>query len=332
MTDTVILEQAQPESHSQNSHAHTRRQRLYIFPGRHGLIYASMLVVMLVGAVNYTNNMAYMLTFMLASLFMVCMLHTYRNLRGLILSASEAKPVFAGETARFPIVFDNLSGPIRSNINIDVWPAGWNISKKTGQGIVNYKSDAGQLSRVFLPVLALQRGYLNPGRLKIHSSFPLGLFQTWSYLHCRCQSIVYPVPQGDPTLPNLTEDLARDQIGKLSGTDDFTGFRQYRAGESIRNIDWKIYAREQGLHVKKFSGSGAQKLILHWEQTAHLSGVEQRLSQLTLWVLRAEQAGLRYGLVLPGVQIEINTGETHQQRCLQQLAIYGTHSDIKTSI
>jgi hypothetical protein len=197
---------------------------------------------------------------------------------------------------------------------------------------VNFRIDAGQLSRDYLPIPARRRGYLNPGRLKIHSSFPLGLFQTWSYLHSHSQSIVYPVPLGDPTLLGLTEDLTLDQIGKLSGTDDFTGFRQYRAGESIRNIDWKIYAREQGLHVKKFSGSGAQQLMLHWEQTAKLTDLEARLSQLTLWVLRAEQAGLRYGLVLPGMQIDINTGETHQQQCLKQLAIYRTHSDIPDSI
>ncbi len=326
MADTIILEQKPAHPDAKGGYAITKRQRLYIFPTRHGLIYACMLAVMLVGAVNYTNNMAYMLTFMLGSLFMVCMLHTYRNLRGLIVSASDAKPVFAGDIARFPIMFDNRTGPRRSNINIDVWPAQWNARRISGSGLSHTRVNSGQMSRDFLPVQTITRGYLSPGRLKIHSSFPLGLFQTWSYLHCKSSCIVYPKPQGVPGLPYLTEDISQDQAGKLSGTDDFTGFIHYRPGDSIRNIDWKIFAREQGLLVKKFSGSGAQKLILHWDQTAHLADIESRLSQLTLWVLRAEQADLRYGLVLSGVQVEINHGDTHRQRCLRQLAIYGKNT------
>jgi uncharacterized protein (DUF58 family) len=322
MTESVILEQKAPQTGSASALL-SRRQRLYIFPTRHGLVYAVMLAVMLLGAINYTNNMAYMLTFMLGSLFMVCMLHTYRNLRGLIVTVSEARPAFAGDIARFPVVFDNRYGLRRININIDVWPAQWKTKRSSGEGIRDVRIDAAQLYREFLQVPANQRGYLSPGRIKIHSCFPLGLFQSWSYLPGRSRCLVYPRPHGEPRLPALTEDISRDQTGSLSGTDDFTGFRHYRAGDSIRNIDWKIYAREQGLLVKKFSGSGARKLVLHWDQTAQLPDVEARLSQLTLWVLQAELAGLRYGLVMPGVKLDINHGETHQQSCLRELALYG---------
>jgi uncharacterized protein (DUF58 family) len=282
-----------------------------------------MLAVMLLGAVNYTNNMAYMLTFMLGSLFMVCMLHTYRNLHGLIVTVSEARPVFAGEYARFPVVFDNRQGMQRININVDIWPTRWKTKPANAAGIRDARIDARQMYRDTLPVPTSQRGYLRPGRIKIHSTYPLGLFQTWSYLQGLSQCLVYPRPQGNPVLPALMEDISLDQAGSLSGTDDFTGFRHYRSGDSIRNIDWKIYAREQGLLVKKFSGSGARKLVLHWDQTAHLQDIEARLSQLSLWVLRAEQADLRYGLVLPGIRLDINNGEAHQHTCLRELALYG---------
>ncbi len=327
MTESVILEQKTVQS-APGSGIQARRQRLYIFPTRHGLIYAIMLAVMLLGAVNYTNNMAYMLTFMLGSLFMVCMLHTYRNMHGLVVVISEARAVFAGDIARFPVVFDNRKGQRRININVDLWPAQWNSSRIAGTGICNARIAQGQMYRDFLPVPAPARGYLRPGRMKIHSVFPLGLFQSWSYLQGSSSCLVYPRPQGDPRLPGLTEDSSHDQSGELSGTDDFTGFRHYRAGDSIRNIDWKIYAREQGLLVKKFSGSGARKLVLHWDRTAQLQDIESRLSQLTLWVLQAEQGGLRYGLVLPGIQLDISHGEAHQHTCLRELALYGkdTHN------
>jgi len=326
MTDSIILEQKPGSPGTTVAADISKRQRLYIFPTQHGLVYAVMLAVMLLGAVNYTNNMAYMLTFLLCSLFLVCMLHTYRNLRGLIVASSDAKPVFAGDVALFPIMFDNRAGNLRNGIAIQAWPKRWIISKKLSKGIENIRLEPAQLYRDFLPVKANARGYLRPGRLRIHACWPLGLFRTWSYLQSNSTCIVYPKPQGDQALPYLTENATLDQTGDQSGTDDFTGFRHYQPGDSIRNIDWKILAREQGLLVKKFSGSGARQLILQWDQTGHLADVEARLSQLALWIIKAEQNGLRYGLHMPGIQIEVNHGENHQHRCLSLLATYGINT------
>lgn len=278
-----------------------------------------MLAVMLLGAVNYTNNMAYMLTFMLGSLFMVCMLHTYRNLRGLIVAVSEAKPVFAGETAQFPVVFDNRTGPVRSNVCVGVRPP----RQKYTAALDRVRIDAGQMQREYLAVRADARGYQYVGRIRFYSVFPMGLFESWSYLDSKSRCIVYPQPQGNPQLPDMVEDSARDQSGRLAGADDFTGFRRYHAGDSIRNIDWKAYARERGLLVKKFSGSGARRLILHWDYTVRCGDTESRLSQLALWVVQAEQEGVQYGMILPGLQVDIGHGESHRHRCLSHLALYG---------
>ncbi|MEX2353557.1 MAG: DUF58 domain-containing protein [Gammaproteobacteria bacterium] len=322
MSSSIILDKAPVSTGDAVGRGGSTRKRLYIFPTQHGLVYACMLPVMLLGAVNYTNNMAYMLTFLLGSLFMVCMLHTYRNLRGLIVASNDARSVFAGETAQFPLLFDNRAGPLRNGVCVDPWPKGWKFRKSRRTGVENIRLEPGQIQRDSLPIRTRTRGYLNPGRLRIHSSWPLGLFRAWSYLECKSTCIVYPKPQGDPALPYLTEDSSLDQSGDQPGTDDFTGFRHYRPGDSIRNIDWKVLAREQGLLVKKFSGSGARQLILHWDQTAHLGDTETRLSQLALWLLKAEQGGYRYGLTIPGAKIDIDNGEAHQHRCLRTLATY----------
>lgn len=320
MSESIILEQ---KSATVIAGAPvSRRERLYIFPTRYGFIYAGMLAVMLLGAVNYTNNMAYMLTFMLGSLFLVCMLHTYRNLRGLVINVGDAMPVFAGETARFPVVLDNRGTGRRRNIAIEA-RAPRRDARRQGGVLTGLSVGADGMHRDALPVHASSRGYLRPGRLKISSTFPLGLFRAWSWLDGNCRGIVYPKPSGDPVLPAWQEDNTHDRSGALSGTDDFTGFRPYQPGDSIRNIDWKAWAREQGLLVKRFSGSGARKLILHWDHTARLADTESRLSQLALWVVLAEQAGLQYGLVLPGVRLDAGNGEMHRHQCLRELAVYG---------
>ena len=322
MANTVILEQKSSPA-GRKSNVNLTRQRLYIFPTQNGMVFVFMLVVMLMGAINYTNSMAYMLTFLLVSLFLVCILHTYGNLRGLVLSINNADPVFAGETAQFPVLFENRNGQVRHSINIHPWSRGFSLGKSKAVGLENVQIGAGESLRESLPVPTEKRGLLNPGRLRIHSRFPLGLLMAWSYMECSSNCVVYPHPEGDHQLPLHTEYETPDQAGYQTGTDDFTGFRHYRPGDSIRNIDWKIFAREQGLMVKKFSGSGAKILILKWEQTASAGALEARISQLTLWLLLAESYGLRYGLEIPGYTIPVDNGPDHQHRCLRILATYG---------
>ncbi|MGK0297024.1 MAG: hypothetical protein ACI9XC_000624 [Gammaproteobacteria bacterium] len=325
MAESIILEQ-KPALGLKG--INVSRKRLYIFPTRHGLVFGIMLAVMMMGAINYTNSMAYMLTFLLISLFLVCILHTYRNLRGLIVSTNNARSVFAGEIAEFPIIFDNRNSPQRSSISIHPWPTRRKRKKIQQNGVEYTRIDTEQLVRDVLPMQTTSRGYLKPERLRIHSAYPLGLFRAWSYLSCKSFCLVFPKPEGDSRLPYFTEHTTQDQKGEQIGTDDFIGFRQYRPGDSIRNIDWKILAREQGVMVKKFSGSGARQLIIHWDQTSHLDNIEKKISQLALWIIRAEKNGLRYGLVLPDIKIDLDHGEKHQLKCLGMLAEYGQDKNI----
>ena len=53
---------------------------------------------MLIAAINYQNNMSYALTFLLANLFLVAVLHSYANLT---ISAVGAQDVFAGQRCAF---------------------------------------------------------------------------------------------------------------------------------------------------------------------------------------------------------------------------------------
>src|SRR3546814_17338047 len=69
------------------------RNRVYIVPTRFGYVFALMLLVMLLGAMNYSNSMAFMLTFLLEGLGLTCMQHTHANLHNLQLRAGARKSV-----------------------------------------------------------------------------------------------------------------------------------------------------------------------------------------------------------------------------------------------
>ena len=77
------------------------QRRIFIIPSATGGAFAVVLLLMLLAAINYQNSLAYGLTFLLISLFIIAILHTYRNLAGLTLRAVGANPVFAGEQVRF---------------------------------------------------------------------------------------------------------------------------------------------------------------------------------------------------------------------------------------
>ena len=83
------------------------RSRIFILPTATGLLFAVVLLVMLLGAINYANNMGYMFTFLLGSMALVSILHSYRNLAQLQFAAGRAEPVFAGERAAFDIHVGN---------------------------------------------------------------------------------------------------------------------------------------------------------------------------------------------------------------------------------
>jgi uncharacterized protein (DUF58 family) len=50
--------------------------------------------------------------------------------------------------------------------------------------------------------------------------------------------------------------------------------------------------------------------------------VEDRLSQLTLWVIEAERARQPYGVRLPRIEISPGLGQMHFHHCLRALTLF----------
>lgn len=301
------------------------RQRVYILPTIQGLIYAVMLAVMLLGAMSYKNSMAFMLCFLLSGLGLVCMLHTYRNLVGLILNSKAPKPVFAGQQARFPVEVDNQYGPARFALTFTgvKRPRDFFLKKSIGLNSSSASIEAGKLNTVHYHIEANNRGLLKPDCIVISSQFPLGMFKAWSYFYPVHYCDVYPAAKGKKTFPMTIIENENANDGKQTGLDDFDGFRKYRPGDPVNTIAWKAYAREQGLLVKQFSGKGEKILIFAWDQVAHITALESKLSQLCYWIVLADKAGLYYGLRLPGFSTNPANGIHHKNSCLKVLAHYG---------
>lgn len=305
LANWIRVEQVSP-----GGHAEVGARRIYILPTRYGFIFATLLFLMLLGAVNYGNNPAHLLTFLLAGLGSNAIYLTWRNLRGLQLLCEGAAPVFAGDRARFVI---QLNGDGRER------PALQLVFEDNPPQLLDL--DGGSTQSVCLALTDLPRGLHRPGRLIISTPYPLGLFRAWCYVACDRPVLVYPKP-GAPWAPPGNSGERHEGSLHGSGTEDFIGLRSYHPGDQPSQIDWKSYARDRGLNTRMFAGLAAAPLWIAWDD-APGSDTETRLSSLARAVVDAEAQGRVYGLVTPAQTIAPGSGPPHRHQCLRHLALYG---------
>jgi uncharacterized protein (DUF58 family) len=288
------------------------RHRIFILPTREGLLFASAVGTVLIGAMNYTNSMGFLLAFLLAGFGLVSMLHTYRNMSQLTFRAGHCAPVFVGEQAHYTIFIDNPATLQR-----------FALSLVLDHGVpTNVDIPAQDVARVVVSRPASRRGYLPMGRCTVSTRFPVGLFRAWAYIDLAMQCLVYPAPaQLQPLPPMQVSDQAHGEV-RGQGAEDFVGLRQYVPGDSPRHIAWKHAAHGGELLTKQFAGAGHVQRWLTWKDVAHTE-VETRLSVLCRWVISAHAEGSPYGLRIPGRELAPAWTPTHRDACLKALALYG---------
>jgi uncharacterized protein (DUF58 family) len=289
-----------------------RGRQIYILPTRYGLLFAVLVIAVFVGAMNYGNNLAFLLAFQLAAVGHITMHQTWRNLRGLRLSATPLGRVYAGEPARFAVRLEAGDSRDRPAVQID------GIAETA---LVDCGSGTEAAGTLGVPTLC--RGRVGLGRVTLSTRYPLGLLRAWSYVDTDATAIVYPRAAASCDLP-ADPTYGGAEEGSLGvGADDFVGLRGYRPGDAPSRLDWKTLARERGLHTRQFGGDRADRQWLSFDALEGMD-TEQRLSMLCRGVLDAERGGRHYGLRLPGEVIEPGRGARHAERCLTALALFGT--------
>jgi uncharacterized protein (DUF58 family) len=321
------------------------QRSIYIIPTRQGLTLCLVLVLMLLGDINYNLSLGYILTFLLTMMAVMSMLHAFRNLAQLEISPGRADAVFCGDTAQFILHFHNrsklpryqlclresvgdgiptkeqLSAEIRAGKTIGHIKAFRQWRRRHGnRRIVCFDLPARQDSVIAFPVISTKRGWLQTGRLTLYTEFPLGLFYAWSYVNFDTRCLVYPKPLSDAPRP-FSDSAGGTGKRSTTGDDDFSGLRKYVAGDAFPRISWKAYARERGLQVKQFTTPVGEELWLDISDAPDRTE-EERLSRMARWVLDAEVQGLRYGLRLPDSELPPNNGMAHREECLRRIALF----------
>lgn len=278
-----------------------------------GLLF--VLGAMWYAASSQNSPAVYLLLFALTAEFLVSIPHTLINLAGVRVALESAQPAFAGQEVSLPVEISNSSRVTRHGIELAL--SGSNRDRER----IDY-IPADKAARMTLRFPARRRGEHEIGALRLTSVYPLGFIRVSKKFASDQTYIVYPKPEGDPQLPSNGTSIPRSRLQTEIGEgDDFAGVRAYVSGESQRHIDWKAVARGQPLMIKQFAAE--TEGVVHLDFSAlRFANVEERLSQLALWVIEAERARRPYGLRLPGTEIPPAVGQVHFHQCLRALSLF----------
>ncbi|NVJ68483.1 MAG: DUF58 domain-containing protein, partial [Gammaproteobacteria bacterium] len=169
--------------------------------------------------------------------------------------------------------------------------------------------------------LIKKRGWYEPPRVLITSVFPFGIFKVWSWFKSPYKILAFPKPISPPS--PLSKGTVGDEEGSqaVKGSEDYYGVKEYQAGDPLKQVMWKAYARERGILVKEFEDRVGEQQLFSWQSVAHFEK-ELALSYLCYELVQAEKKGIEYGLELPNETFELSKGSKHLYGCLQALALF----------
>ena len=284
------------------------RNRIYVLPTGFGLFIAMMLFSMLIGGLNYNNNPALLLVFLLAGVANNSLIQAHLALSGLRLKSVQAEPVHAGQILHLRLCFDAEGRRTRNSMELlcDGIATGFDLP-------------VGNEAEAILELPTHRRGWFTPGRFRLSTLRPLGLARAWSWLRPQGQWLVYPAPEMEA--PPLPESLGDGQSSHVRNQGEQPHhLRDYRPGDPLRQIAWKSSARADRLLSREYESAVAREIFLEWNSLTTLP-YELRIRRLTRWVIEAERNSCRYALALPNERLPPGRGPEHRHACLRALAL-----------
>jgi len=311
-------------------------RNIFIMPTRFGFAYLFFDILLFLLGTNYQNNTILLLSYLLASLFITVMMHSFYNFSQLTFSSTAKQFAFAKQQASFPISIKAKKAHYDLNLHFVTQDP---LSPKSLlQTIKIEQCDAGE-QQVLLPYLTNNRGIYNLGRVKVFSEYSLGLFITWAMLDFSHQLVVFPQPKklsnNHNYLSGFDESVQSKNNSSIAsaGIDDFAELKNHIVGESQARIAWKQLARGQGKLSKHYQN---QQGSLRWLKLSDMpyNDIEDKLSFLCFLILEYGKSDCEFGLLLDSnlansthsigelhtLKIAPSSGFQHQQNCLIALA------------
>jgi len=249
---------------------------------RYSLLVVLMLFGLFLEAYMHNFNLVYItLFFVFAIAFSAGPLGT-RNIGKLEAEFEHSGRLFANQEGKlFFRIINQSSSPA------------WAITLHCDDSSVNVgRVDANATKSVSLVITPQKRGEYSATESYLQSYFPLSTVRFLLYIPQLPKALVYPEPKG----VSLRSFLHTQKM-HFGEEKDFDGLASYSGSESLSRIHWPSVAK----------GEPAVKTFVHEQSTQELAfdfyrvgkSDEERLSQLTLWVLACEKLHQSFTIKMP---------------------------------
>lgn len=304
-----------------------KREGIRLRPTGLWILFGPVLGCMWLAAVNYSNNLIYAILYLIGSLSFISIFHTWRNLSALEIEHVRVCPAFAGEDVRVELHLRNagrlqIYGLFFFRVGEETGLTRRPIPLQLrGGGSLRIAGGDSCCAEAVFP--SGRRGLYRFETLLVRTAFPFGLFWANVRVPVQIEYFVYPQARGGTLWPDM--QMSGESGAPVSNKpgDDFAGVKAYAPGDSLRHVDWKAYARGRPLSIKQFTGGDGRELWLDAAQLTHLP-LEERLSQMSRWVVDAEKEEIPYGLKLGRVTLPLGIGPAQSRRALETLAVAGS--------
>lgn len=284
---------------------------------RSGGFFVALTLLFGFAAVNTGNNLLYLLVSVFLGFMVMSGLCGHRNLAGLRIKVLPSQELFAQTPGRIRLQVENHHRYLPRFL--------LKLTMDTGMGMPTSllpAITAGGAEVVSMSVTLPQRGQQALPSVKVQSGFPVNFFIRFCVFELQQQVLVFPSPL--PSELPLSEAIHQQAIlirGALTGGDgDLRNVDDYRPGDPMKAIHWKLSARHQELKTRRFLQQAAPSVILDPERLP--GSLEERLGRCTYLVESLSRQNRAVGLLLKDRQIPPGIGRQHRLRLLGALALY----------
>ncbi|MDV6373848.1 transglutaminaseTgpA domain-containing protein [Deinococcus arenicola] len=288
-------------------------------PTRFGLAYLLLVVLTLVGCINYGLSLGYGLTFLLGGVWVMASTGVARAARQVRLNLTAPAGATAGQEALFTL---SVTSTVAGAVTVVLKSSGGD-TRTLDTRTVTLRVGAGEVRTLGVPFPARGRGPLTVTPLRPAALDFLGLWGASLEAPAPVTVNVAPAPEvGAPPALSRTVPGLGDGQTRTRGDEEFAGLRPYIPGDSPRQISWRHVARTGNLLTRETDAPQGRVRLLDWADAGVVSGgeTEARLSRLAAWVTELSGAGQPFALKLPSGALEAGSGEGQRLLALKLLA------------
>jgi uncharacterized protein (DUF58 family) len=287
----------------------------FILPSSFGWAMIAIVLFLFILGTNYQNNIVLSMSYFVSALLLLSLFHSYQYFTQHELRFMPFEPEFENRDIQ-------LHCQIKSAKR---YPGGEFLLSAKGRNAQFKLAATYDSADLHLALPPFPRGLHMCSRIKVECFYGFGLFRCWSYLQPKQKILVYPRASKVPINLHNTQqdkDTAIFQSPHKTQSDGLQGIRNHIDTDPIHHVSWKHVAKGQGLLTKDFTENTGKSGWLRLSDVSH-PDLEDGLRKMSYQVQELSQAQVEFGLDLGSTKILPQSGFSHLQNCLFQLATFG---------